>query len=397
MRHVDREHEQTIFHACLELPPSERDAYLEGACGNDEELRERVEVLLEAHARAAAFTLFPAIQQTLSRDLASIGPYRLVQVLGEGGMGTVYEAEQLEPVRRRVAIKLLKLGLDSKEFVARFMMERQALAAMDHPYIAKVFDAGETAAGRPYFVMELVEGMPLLAYCDAHRLSIRKRVELLIQICQAVQHAHQKGVLHRDLKPSNILVSINGSAPVPKIIDFGIAKAVGLETPDRITEYTRVGQALGTPAYMSPEQAGFGRLDIDMRTDVYSLGIILYELLAGCLPADPADLGYAQFLALLERGELTPARPSLFVSQLLGGTETASARSTTVNGLRRQLSGDLDWIVMKSLEAERTRRFESVEAFAGDLRRYLDGVPVSAHPPASPTSLKNLFGATAFK
>jgi non-specific serine/threonine protein kinase/serine/threonine-protein kinase len=381
MRHVHRKHEQTIFHACLDVPPSERDAYLEGACGSDMELRGRVDALLEAHARAAVFTLSPALQQTLSPDLASIGPYRLVRVLGEGGMGTVYEAEQLEPVRRRVAIKILKLGMDTKEYVARFMTERQALAAMDHPYIAKIFDAGQTAAGRPYFIMELVEGMPLLAYCDAHRLSIRERVELLIQICQAVQHAHQKGVLHRDLKPSNILVSFNASTPAPKIIDFGIAKAVGLETLDQITEYTRAGQALGTPAYMSPEQAGFGRLDIDTRTDVYSLGIILYELLAGDLPTDPAILGYAQFLALLERGELAPARPSLCVNRLLGGTETASARSTTINGLRRQLAGDLDWIVMKSLEVERTRRFESVEAFAGDLRRYLDGVPVSAHPP----------------
>jgi non-specific serine/threonine protein kinase/serine/threonine-protein kinase len=280
-----------------------------------------------------------------------------------------------------VALKIVKLGMDTKEVVARFMTERQALAAMDHAYIAKVFDAGQIAAGRPYFVMELVDGVPLLDYCDSNRLSLKERVELLILICQAIQHAHLKGVVHRDLKPSNVLVTSGSPNPTPKIIDFGIAKAVGLDIPERITEFTRANQALGTPAYMSPEQACLGRMDIDTRTDVYSLGVMLYELLAGCLPADPAETNYAEFLHLLANGELKTSRPSWRVSLLSTRVEIASARSSTPAALKRQLEGDLDWIVMKSLEVDRSRRYETAGALAEDLRRYLREEPVSARPP----------------
>jgi serine/threonine protein kinase/tetratricopeptide (TPR) repeat protein len=368
---VDYEREQQVFNACLALTPPERAAYLERTCVGDAALQERVERLLVAHERAEQETLHPLRNATVEDLPDIIGPYRLDGVLGEGGMGVVYDAEQLEPVRRRVALKVVKLGMDTRQVVGRFMAERQALASLDHPYVAKVFEAGQTVSGRPYFVMERVDGVPLTEYCERHQLTIPQRVELLALVCQAVQHAHQKGVIHRDLKPSNILVSTSDGAALPKIIDFGIAKAVGLEGPATLTEYTRADQALGTPAYMSPEQAGRGGLDVDTRTDVYSLGVVLYEVLTGHLPADPVQTGYPEFLAALARGEIQPARPS---------TRAAS----------RQLKGDLDWICMKALEVDRTRRYDTVGALAEDLRRHLLHEPVLAGPPSRTYRLRRL-------
>jgi serine/threonine protein kinase/Tfp pilus assembly protein PilF len=356
--------EQSLFDACFELPPSEQDAYLERECP-DAGLRDRVRRLLAAHARAER--AMPDELVVLPADAAPdvIDGYELIGVLGEGGMGVVYEAEQRQPISRRVALKLVKLGMDTRQVVARFMGERQALAAMDHPFVAKVFDAGQTVSGRPYFVMELVPGEPLLQYCERAGLTTRQRVSLFIRICQAVQHAHQKGVIHRDLKPSNLLVSDGDAGPVPKVIDFGIAKAIGRDSPDAGTDLTRAGQALGTPAYMSPEQAGYGDIDIDTRTDVYSLGVILYELLTGLLPIDPKSTGEGKFLAMLSSGEIDPPRPS-----------------TRARAPERRLAGDLDWIVMKALEVDRARRYATAAAMADDLTRYLNDEPVAARPPA---------------
>jgi non-specific serine/threonine protein kinase/serine/threonine-protein kinase len=318
-----------------------------------------------------------------------MGDYRLIQRVGEGGMGEVWEAEQLRPVRRRVAVKLIKLGMDTRQVVARFETERQALALMNHPGIAKVFDGGATPEGRPYFVMELVEGVPITRYCDRERLGTRQRLDLFVQVCHAVQHAHQKGVIHRDLKPSNVLVSVQDDRPVPKIIDFGVAKAVAGHLTER-TLFTELGQAIGTPEYMSPEQAERTGQDVDTRTDVYSLGVLLYQLLVGALPFDPTadrSAGLGEIRQAIR--EQDPPRPSTRLGATDEDTKTlADQRRTDPPTLRRQLRGDLDWIVMKALEKDRMRRYPAASELAADIERHLRHEPVTAGPPSTAYRLR---------
>ena len=328
-----------------------------------------------------------------SRDLDRIGPYKLLEQIGEGGMGIVYFAEQREPIQRRVALKVIKPGMDTKEVIARFEAERQALALMAHPNIAKVLDAGSTEAGRPFFVMEFVQGAPITDYCDTHRLTTRERLELFIQVCGGVQHAHQKGVIHRDIKPTNVLVEIQGDRPHPKIIDFGVAKA----TQQRLTErtlFTEHGQLVGTPEYMSPEQAEMGGLDIDTRTDIYSLGVLLYELLVGAPPFDPIELrqaGYDEIRRRIRKED--PPKPSTRVSTLGEESEVAAQRrSTNPKALEQRLKGDLDWITLKALEKDRTRRYSSATELASDVRRHLEHEPVSASPPSAVYRIRKFAG-----
>ena len=319
--------------------------------------------------------------EKLTGHREQIGPYRLLRVLGEGGMGVVYEAAETGPVRRNVAIKVVRAGLRSNEVKARFDAERQALALMDHPGIATVFQAGETPAGEPYFAMELVRGLPIDEFCDTRKLSTGDRLELIIEVCQAVQHAHQKGVIHRDLKPSNVLVMEQDGKPHPKIIDFGIAKALGLHLTDK-TFVTLAGAPLGTAAYMSPEQAESSGMDVDTRTDIYSIGVMLYLLLVGRLPVDPAENGVHAFIYRLASGDSTPPLPSArFDSLGEYRAAVADARRTNIEHLRRELRGDLDWIVMKSLEPDRARRYETVSALAADIERFINHQTVTARPP----------------
>ena len=313
-----------------------------------------------------------------------IGRYKILEKVGEGGCGVVYVAEQTEPVRRRVALKVIKLGMDTKQVVARFEAERQALAMMDHPNIAKVLDAGTTETGRPYFIMELVRGIRITDYCDQNKLATRERLELFIKICQAIQHAHQKGIIHRDIKPSNILVTLHDGVPVPKVIDFGIAKAT---TDQRLTDktiYTQLQQFVGTPAYMSPEQAEMSGLDVDTRSDIYSLGVLLYELLTGKTPFDANEL-MSQGIDAMRKTirEKDPLRPSTKLATLKGEelTTAAKRRSVETSKLAKLLSGDLDWIVMKCLEKDRTRRYETANGLAMDLKRHLNNETVVARPP----------------
>ena len=313
-----------------------------------------------------------------------IGQYRIVQRIGEGGMGEVFEAEQTEPIRRRVALKIIKWGMDTKQVVARFESERQALALMDHPHIAKVFDAGATEQGRPYFVMEYVKGVPITEYCDKHRLSNRKRLELFVKVCEGIQHAHQKGIIHRDIKASNVLVTIQDNRPVPKIIDFGVAKA----TAQRLTEksvFTEMGQLIGTPEYMSPEQAEMTGLDIDTRSDVYSLGVLLYELIVGVLPFEFADFRSAGFDEIRKRiREVEPPKPSTRLTTPGFDTVHASkSRQTDLSTLTKQLKGELDWITMKAMAKDRTQRYASASELAADVQRYLQHEPVTAGPPSA--------------
>jgi non-specific serine/threonine protein kinase/serine/threonine-protein kinase len=312
-----------------------------------------------------------------------IGPYETVGVIGKGGMGIVYLAEQKEPVRRRVALKLIKLGMDTQEVIARFQSERQVLALLNHPNIARVFDAGATASGRPYFVMEYVAGIGLTHYCDQHHLGVRERVELLIQVCEAVQHAHQKGIIHRDLKPSNVLVMVQDDRPVPKVIDFGLAKVIGGELTNQ-SLLTQQGEILGTPAYMSPEQADARTLDVDTRTDVYSLGAMLYELLVGAAPFDSwvlRKVSHSELQRIIR--EVHPAKPSTQIIALTRqSTDGTQKPQAELRRLARQLQGDLDWITLKAMDKDRTRRYATPSELAADLRRYLNGEPVLARPPS---------------
>jgi non-specific serine/threonine protein kinase/serine/threonine-protein kinase len=312
-----------------------------------------------------------------------IGPYHLLQALGEGGMGLVYLAEQREPLVRRVALKLIKPGMDTREVVSRFEAERQTLAIMDHENIASVFDAGTTADGRPYFVMEYIAGVPLTDYCDTHYLSTRQRLELFIEVCAAIQHAHQKGIIHRDLKPSNVLVVEQDGRAVPKVIDFGIAKGTDQRATER-TLFTQQGMLVGTPEYMSPEQATLGAVDLDTRTDIYSLGVMLYELLVGGLPFSPTRLreaGYGELIRIIREEE--PARPSTRLTTAgATGSEVAKRRRTKLPTLAQELRGDLDWITLKALEKDRARRYATVSELSADLTRYLKNEPVVARPPS---------------
>lgn len=312
-----------------------------------------------------------------------IGPYRILEKLGEGGMGTVYLAEQRAPVRRRVALKIIKPGMDTGQVIARFEAERQALAMMDHPNIARVFDGGVTEHGRPYFAMENVKGVPLTEYCDDSKLSVRERLKLFIPICHAVQHAHQKGIIHRDLKPSNILICLFDGKPIPKVIDFGLAKAMNQSLTER-TVYTAHGMMVGTPLYMSPEQAEFNNLDIDTRTDVYALGVILYELLTGTTPLERAQITKAahdEVLRLIKHFD--PPKPSVRLNSSQELPRVAAQRRIEPEQLSRRVTGDLDWVVMKSLEKERSRRYETANGLAEDLHRHLSDEPVSAGPPSA--------------
>ena len=317
--------------------------------------------------------------------------YKLLEELGKGGMGIVYKADQIKPVNRTVALKIIKLGMDTKQVLARFEVERQALAMMDHSNIAKVFDAGTTETGRPYFVMEYVKGIPITEYCDTHRLNNRERLELYHEACKGVQHAHQKGIIHRDIKASNILVAIHDNKPIPKIIDFGVAKATAQRLTER-TMFTEMGQLIGTPEYMSPEQAEMTGLDIDTRTDIYSLGVLLYELLVGALPFD-SDALRAAGLSEIQRiiRETDPPKASTRLSSLGDfKTSIAQSRSTDPSALRKQLKGDLDWIILKAMEKDRTRRYETVNGLAADITRHLNNEPVLARPPSATYKLQKM-------
>jgi serine/threonine protein kinase/WD40 repeat protein len=382
---------KTLFVAALKLAPDQWDGYLADACGADDELRSRVRDLLHANAEAGSFLETPASfpDATFHGPVHDgpgtiIGPYKLLEQIGEGGFGLVFMAEQQRPVRRKVAVKVLKPGMDTRQVIAHFEAERQALALMDHPHIARVIDAGETAAGRPYFTMELVRGVPITDYCDKNALTPRQRLELFLTVCQAVQHAHQKGIIHRDIKPSNILITLHDGTPVAKVIDFGIAKALGQQLTEK-TLYTGFAQLIGTPMYMSPEQAEMSGLDVDTRSDVYSLGVLLYELMTGTTPFDKERLrnsGYEELLRIIREEEA--AKPSTRLSTMgEAATVVSKRRQSDPKRLSQLFRGELDWIVMKALEKERGRRYETAAAFAADVERYLRDEPVTACPPSA--------------
>jgi serine/threonine protein kinase len=391
--------EEALFDSARSLKGSaERSAFLDRACDGDPVLRQRIEVLLNAEAAADVFfaesqALVPRTEEMLATPGSQIGEepigsrigrYKLLEKIGEGGCGVVYLAEQEEPVRRRVALKIIKLGMETKSVIARFEAERQALAMMDHPNIARVFDAGATDRGPPYFVMELVRGVRITHYCDQHHLDARQRLDLFVQTCHAIQHAHQKGIIHGDIKPSNIMVALHDGIPVPKVIDFGISKATEARLSERLL-FTAYAQLIGTPAYMSPEQAEMGGVDIDTRSDIYSLGVLLYELMTGRTPFDGKELiaaGLDEMRRILREKE--PARPSVRLAALSAEDMalTAVHRRVEPRKLVTQLEGDLDWIIMKALEKERGRRYETANGLAMDIQRHLDHEPVVARPPS---------------
>jgi serine/threonine protein kinase/WD40 repeat protein len=393
---VPESREDWIVREARRRPLAECAAFLDGACAGDLALRQRIEAMLagpepgETASATGPEADRPAIKVNLADSAADavgqmLGRYKLLEKVGEGGFGIVYVAEQKEPVKRRVALKIIKLGMDTRQVVARFEAERQALALMDHPNIAKVLDGGATESGRPYFVMELVHGIRITQYCDQNKLSTKQRLELFIPVCQAIQHAHQKGIIHRDIKPSNILVTLHDAVPVPKVIDFGIAKATQQDLTDK-TVYTQLQQFVGTPAYMSPEQAEMSGLDIDTRSDIYSLGVLLYELLTGATPFDAKELTSQGIEAMRKTiREKEPPRPSTKVATLPGEelTTTAARRATEAPKLISLLRGDLDWILMKCLEKDRTRRYETAHGLAMELKRHLANEPVLAQPPSS--------------
>jgi serine/threonine protein kinase len=383
--------EKELFNAARQIAaPEQRLAYLQTACGGDPAAMSRLLELLRVCDQDKGFLEAPGANgATVDEPIREhpgtvIGPYKLLEQIGEGGFGVVFMAEQTVPVRRKVALKVLKPGMDTRHVVARFEAERQALAIMDHPNIAKVHDGGATLSGRPYFVMELVKGSPITDFCDQNQLAPRRRLELFVAVCQAVQHAHQKGIIHRDLKPSNVLVAQHDTTPVVKVIDFGVAKALGQDLTDK-TLFTGFAQMIGTPLYMSPEQAGQSALDVDTRSDIYSLGVLLYELLTGTTPFDKdrfKQSPYDEICRIIREEE--PPRPSTRLAQ---STETlasiAAQRHTEPAKLTRLVRGELDWIVMKALEKDRNRRYETASAFAMDVQRYLSDEPVQACPPSA--------------
>jgi len=386
--------EEALFLELVEIrSPTEKEARLAAATQGNEALRRNLERLLKLHEQTDDFLRASpaAVARTIDMPTVAesvgtvIGPYKLLEQIGEGGFGIVFMAEQQKPVRRKVALKILKPGMDTKQVIARFEAERQALAIMDHPNIAKVHDGGATPLGRPFFVMELVKGVPITEYCDENHMPPRERLELFVSVCQAVQHAHQKGIIHRDLKPSNVLVSVHDTTPVVKVIDFGVAKALGQELTEK-TLFTGFAQMVGTPLYMSPEQAGQSSLDVDTRSDIYSLGVMLYELLTGTTPFDRErfkDASYEEIRRIIREEE--PARPSNRITTLeaRAGSTISERRQSDPLRLSRLLRGELDWIVMKALEKDRNRRYETASALARDIQRYLADEPVQACPPST--------------
>ncbi|MCI0538493.1 MAG: serine/threonine-protein kinase [Verrucomicrobiales bacterium] len=397
--------QRDLFLAALEFSnPAERADFLASACGADRHLRQGVEEMLAEQEQLGSFLDTPVLgdarprrqvgEGSSSRSAAArpgsekigdrIGRYKLLQEIGEGGCGVVFMADQEEPVRRRVALKVIKAGMDTRSVIARFEAERQALALMDHPNIAKVLEAGTTESGRPYFVMELVRGIRITEHCDQNNLTTRERLDLFIKVCHAIQHAHQKGIIHRDIKASNILVTLHDGVPVPKVIDFGIAKAIEQRLTDK-TVFTAFEQFLGTPAYMSPEQAEMSGLDIDTRTDIYSLGVLLYEILTGKTPFDGKELVSSGLDAMRRTiREKEPVRPStrLQTLEMAEAADLVKSRQERLPALVKMIRGDLDWIVMKAVAKDRTRRYETANGFALDIQRYLNGETISARPPS---------------